>query len=231
MDISMILNGEEWMPASMFNSILIVLILSVFFIICSRAVKGADPKKPSKGLVFFLELVVTNIEGMCKSMINDQKGRFGPFIGMLIFYLVIANLLGLIGLVTPTSNYNVTLSLALFSLLYLNFSGIQIKGVLRHLKDTFLGDFPVLLPLNIIGELSKILSLSFRLFGNILSGSVITFVVIYLLGWFTIPLMPVLNLYFDVFAGLLQTMIFCFLLMIWLGDVIVDDEEKKENKI
>ena len=224
MDISIVLNGEEFIPASIFNSILIVLILSLFFIIYSKVVKKADPRKPSKGLVLFLELIVTNVEAICKGMSNDQKGQFGPFIGMLILYLVIANLLGLFGLVTPTSNYNVTLSLALFSLFYLNFSGIRMKGVWGHLKDTFLGDFPVLLPLNVIGELSKILSLSFRLFGNILSGSVITFVIIHLLGWFTIPLMPVLNLYFDIFAGLLQTMIFCFLLMIWLGDVIPTDK-------
>ena len=224
MDISIILNGEELIPASVFNSVLIVLGLSLFFMICGAKVKKADPEKPSKGLVFFMELVVTSVEGICKGMINDQTGRFGSFIGMLIFYLVTANLLGLLGLVTPTSNYNVTLSLALFSLSYLNFSGIQIKGIFGHLKDTFLGDFPILLPLNVIGEASKILSLSFRLFGNILSGGVITFVIIYLLGWFATPLMPALNLYFDIFAGLLQTMIFCFLLMIWLGDVIVIDE-------
>jgi len=223
MDISIVLNGEVLIPASVFNSVLIVLGLSIFFMVCGAKIKKADPKEPSKGLVLLLELIVTNVEGICKEIINDQTGRFGPFIGMLIIYLVIANLVGLIGFATPTSNYNVTLSLALFSLIYLNFAGIQIKGVWRHLKDTFLGDFPALLPLNVIGEASKILSLSFRLFGNILSGSVITFVIVHLVGWFTIPLMPALNLYFDIFAGLLQTMIFCFLLMIWLGDVIVTD--------
>ena len=224
MDISIVLNGEVLVSAAVLNSVVIVLVLSLFLMLCSRAVKKADPAQPSKGLVFFLEWVVTSVEQICKGIINDQTGRFGPFIGMLIVYLMIANLLGLFGLVAPTSNYNVTLSLALFALFYLNFSGIANKGVGGHLKDTFLGSFPVLLPLNIIGELSKILSLSFRLFGNILSGSIITFVIIHLLGWLAIPLMPVLNLYFDIFAGLLQTMIFCFLLMIWLGDVIVTDE-------
>lgn len=218
MDISIILNGEVLIPAAVLNSVGIVLVLSLFFMICSRAVKKADPSLPSKGLVFFLELIVTNVEAICKAMINDQKGRFGPFIGMLIIYLVVANLMGLLGLTTPTSNYNVTLSLAIFALGYLNFSGIRIKGLGTHLKDMFLGDFPVLVLLNVIGEVSKILSLSFRLFGNILSGSVITFVVIHLTGWVAILLMPALNLYFDIFAGLLQTMIFCFLLMIWLGD-------------
>jgi len=224
MDVSIVFNGEIVVSPSVLNSVLVVLGLSLFFMLASRKVRKADPSEPSQGVVLFLELMVIGVEGLCLELTGDRKGRFGCFIGMLICYLVVANLLGLIGLTTPTSNYTVTLSLALVSLFYLNFSGARAKGLRTHMKDTFLGDFPVLLPLNVIGEFSKILSLSFRLFGNVLSGAVITAVLIYLLGWSTVVLMPVLNLYFDVFSGLLQTMIFSFLLMIWMGDTVPIDE-------
>lgn len=224
MDVSILLDGEALLSAGLLNSVVIILLLSFLFVMAGRAFKKADPSQPSKGIVLVFEVIISAIESVCKEITADQTGRFGPFIGMLVFYLITANLLGLIGLTTPTSNYTITLSLALFSLVYLNLSGAKAKGIGTHLKDTFLGDFPVLLPLNVIGELSKILSLSFRLFGNILSGGIIAAVLIQLLGWAVLPLMPVLNLYFDVFSGLLQTMIFCFLLMIWLGDTIPADE-------
>jgi F-type H+-transporting ATPase subunit a len=224
MDISIVLNGETLVSAGVVNSMIIVMVLSVFFVLCSMTIKKANPAEPSTGIVLVLEFFVTSVENVCRTIMNDQKGRFAPFIGMLIIYLVIANLLGLLGLVAPTSNYTVTLSLAMFAISYLTIAGIQTKGLLAYLKDTFLGVAPFLLPLNIIGELSKILSLSLRLFGNILGGSMVTFVLIRLFGWFITPIMPALNFYFDIFAGLLQTMIFCFLLMIWLGDVAAIEE-------
>jgi len=225
MDVSILLDGEVLVSAGVLNSVVIVLLLSLFFVICGRAAKKADPREPSKGVVLFLDIFISSVESLCAALTGDKKGRHAPLLGMLLLYLAISNLLGLLSLTAPTSNYNVTLSLALFSLFYLNFSGAKAKGFFTHLKDMFLGDFPVLLPLNLIGELSKILSLSFRLFGNVLSGGVITFVIAHLLGWFTIVIMPVLNLYFDMFSGLLQTMIFCFLLMIWMGETIPEEDQ------
>lgn len=220
MDIFVSSGTETLVSAGVLNSVFIVIVLSLVFVTFGRKVKRADPTKPSKGVVFLLELLVTSVEGVCVAIMNDKKARFGPFIGMLILYLVVANLFGLFGLVAPTSNFNVTLGLALFSMGYLFVSGVRTKGAARYLKETFVGDFPILLPLNVIGELSKIVSLSLRLFGNVLSGSMISFVLIQLAGWWLLPIVPFLNFYFDVFAGLIQTIIFSFLLMIWLGDAV-----------
>jgi len=219
-DIFIALNGETLISAGVLNSVVIVAILSIFFVICSRKIKKADPTKPSRGVVFLIEFLVTSIESLCQSIMGSKNGIFGPFIGMLIIYLVVANLFGLFGLTAPTSNYNVTLGLAIFSLTYLVIAAIKAKGFKGYIKDTFVGDFPVLLPLNIIGELSKIVSLSLRLFVNILSGSMISFVLIQLArGWLVVA-MPFLNFYFDIFAGLIQTIIFSFLIMIWLEDAV-----------
>ena len=223
MDIFIAINGETVVAAGVLNSVVIVIALCLFFLIAGWFVKRADPTKPSKGIVFLLELLVVTFEGICQSIMGVKNGRFGPFIGMLIIYLITANLLGLFGLTAPTSNYNVTLGLAIFALTYLVGAGIASKGLGRYLKDTFVGDFPLLLPLNIIGEFSKVVSLSLRLFVNILSGSMISFVLIQLAGGWLIVAMPFLNFYFDIFAGLIQTVIFCFLIMIWLEDSVAKE--------
>ncbi|MCL1991038.1 MAG: F0F1 ATP synthase subunit A [Defluviitaleaceae bacterium] len=224
MDIVVFLNEEVFISAGVFNSLLIVALLCLFFAICGKKMKQADPTKPSTGLLLLIELLVTSIHEMCHSIMGDKKGRLGPFMGTLIIYLLSANLLGLVGLTTPTSNFNVTFALAVFALCYLIILNIRINGLLTYMKDTFVGDFPILLPLNIIGELAKFLSLSLRLFGNIVSGGMILGVLMHLTGWLILPVLPALNFYFDIFSGLLQTLIFCFLLMIWAGDLVATDE-------
>ena len=198
------------------NSLLVVVCLCIFFIVCGAKISKADPSKPSKGLVFFMEFAVSGIEKMANNMIGDKTGKYAPYIGFLIFYLPSVNLLGLTGLKTPTSNYNVTLSLAIITLTYIAFSGIRAKGILKYLRDTIFGEVPALFILNVIGETAKILSLSFRLFGNILSGVVLITVTVYMLGWLSLLIMPGLSFVFNIFAGVMQTLIFCVLTMIWL---------------
>ncbi len=200
---------------TVFNSVVLVLVLCVFFIICGNTVKKADPSKPSKGIVLFLEILVTTIEGLVEQTMGAKHLSFSPFIGTLAAYLICANLLGLLGLSAPTSDYNVTLALAVITIVVMVGSGIKAKGIGGYLYDTYLGDFPFLLPLNITGELAKPISLSFRLFGNILSGGIIMSLVYQALGWFSPFIAPLLHGYFDVFAGAIQTLIFIMLTMIW----------------
>lgn len=223
MDIFITQNGETIVAPGVFNSVVMIFLIIIFFIIAGQLIKRADPTKPSKGIVFLMEFLVVSFEGICTSIMGKKNGKFGPFIGVLIVYLTFANILGLFGLTAPTSNYNVTLALAIFALTYLVGAGIKSKGLGRYLKDTFVGDFPMLLPLNIIGEFSKVISLSLRLFVNILSGSMISFVLIQLAGGWLVIVMPFLNFYFDIFAGLIQTIIFSFLIMIWLEDSVAKE--------
>lgn len=215
MDISLYYNGEVLLRSSLVNSVLVVLILSIIFIIGGLKVKKADPSKPPKGIVFFMELFVTLVEGFVSAVMGEKHVGFSPYIGMLASYLAVANLTGLIGLTPPTTDYNVTLALALLTITVIAVSGIRAKGIGKYLKDVYLGAVPFLLPLNIISEISRPISLSFRLFGNILSGAIIIALVSGFAGWFSLPFLPFLNVYFDIFAGLIQTMIFCMLTMIW----------------
>ena len=215
MDIFLSWNGREVLSPAIFNSVLIVIVLSIFFIICGFKVKKADPSKPSKGLVHFLELFVNGVEGFVTQVMGEKHVGFAPYIGMLAIYLAAANLSGLIGLVPPTSNYSITLAMALMTIVLMVGAGIKTKGVGSYLWDTYFGDIPVLFPLHLMGEIAKPISLSFRLFGNILSGTIILALVTTFFSYFSILIFPALNIYFDMFAGLIQTMIFCMLTMIW----------------
>ncbi|MGL4336381.1 MAG: F0F1 ATP synthase subunit A [Turicibacter sp.] len=197
------------------NSVLIVFALCVFIIWSSSKIKKADPSKPSSGIVLIFELVVSTVESLVTQTMGAKHLSFAPYIGTLAIYLVFANLSGLIGLTPPTSDYNVTLALALMTIVLMIGSGIRSKGVGRYLYDTYLGDFPFLLPLNITGELAKPISLSARLFGNILSGGIIMSLVYQALGIFSPLVAPFLHGYFDIFAGAIQTLIFIMLTMIW----------------
>ena len=197
------------------NSVLIVAVLCVLFIVFGNKVKKADPSKPSSGAVLFLEILVTGIEDLVGQTMGLKNLNFAPYIGTLAVYLVCANTIGLVGLSSPTSDYNVTLALALMTIVLMVGAGIKTRGVGGYLYEAFLGDFPFLLPLNITGELAKPISLSFRLFGNILSGGIIMSLIYQALGWFAPLITPFAHAYFDLFAGVIQTLIFIMLTMIW----------------
>ena len=215
MDITITI-GEWVLLPTIVNSLIVVGVLMLFFVVCGVAVKMADPTKSSSGLVLFMEIVYTSLLDFAKGSMGDGASKYFSFLLTMVSYLLVANLLGLTGLMPPTSDYSVTLALTIITLVYIMIAGVKSKGVLRYLKDTYLGDMPFLLPLNVIGEFSKIISLSFRLFGNIMSGALILSIVTSLLGWISAPFLPILNAYFDIFAGGMQTMIFAMLTMMWL---------------
>jgi F-type H+-transporting ATPase subunit a len=146
---------------------------------------------------------------------GPTREKILPYIFTLALYLPVANLLGLIGLAPPTSDYNVTLTLALITFVMTQYYGLRTNGLGGYVKGYF-EPLPFLVPLNIVGELSNPISLSFRLFGNILSGGIIMGLVYSALNWLA-PIAAPLHLYFDVFAGLIQTFIFIMLTMVFVG--------------
>jgi len=206
------------------NVIIVTLFLALFLIIVSIKIKQADPSKPSKGLVLVMELIFTGVSNYAKEQIGEVAPRHLPFILTIGLYLVSANLLGLIGLRAPTTDYMITLALTIITLMYIMFSGLFAKGIGGYLKDVYVGaaaSAPIVIKqfiifINMMGELFKTVSLSFRLFGNIMSGAMLLSLVSLLPIYVSLPLFPALNAYFDIFAGLMQTVIFCTLMMMWL---------------
>lgn len=235
MDLQLTL-GDVTLATTLINSLLVVSGLVLFLLGCNVVIKRSDPTKTSTGLMAVLELFYTTLSDFSKKSIGEQGEKFVTFVVTAAFYLAVANLIGLLGLTPPTTDVNVTVALTVITLIYIAFSGMFTKGIWTYLKDTYLGDirgFMLILfvPISIIGELSKIISLSFRLFGNIVSGALLLSLLTGLFAWlFTIwvpfggalggalsvSLLPILNAYFDVFAGLMQTFIFCTLTTMWI---------------
>ena len=153
---------------------------------------------------------------------------FAPYIATLAIFLAFANLLGLVGLKPPTSDYNVTLTLALITVFLIHFNNIRFNGAKNYVKGYF-EPMPVLFIINLLGELATPISMSFRLLGNILTGVILMTLVYSVFNGFLVILAPfvtpVLHAYFDVFSGLLQTFIFVMLTMVFISNGIGDREE------
>ena len=171
-----------------------------------------------------LEVFVDAIYNLTGSTMGEDKISFAPYIGTIILYLAFANLSGLVAVRPPTADLNTTLSLALMTFFLIHFNGLRRKGLKGYLKG-FLEPFPMLLPINILGELATPISLSFRLFGNLVGGMIIMSLIYSALAAFSgggIPFLQlgipvVLHAYFDLFSGLLQTFIFAMLSMIFIS--------------
>lgn len=198
---------------TVFYSWVLVLLLSLIAIYIGQKAKKTDPEATPKGIVNLTEMAIEAVMKLVSSTMGERNVKFTPYILMLALYLVPANMIGLLGITPPTSDFNVTLALGVLTFILIQSTAIRSKGVGNYLKG-FLEPSPVLLPMNIIGELATPISLSFRLFGNILSGVIIMSLLYSALGIFSPVIAPILHAYFDVFSGLLQTFIFAMLTMV-----------------
>lgn len=217
--------GQEiFIHNTILHSYLILVGIVIFAFIANKKIVETDPMAKPKGLVNILEIGYTAL----RKLLYDTMGtgptreRLLPYIFSLAIFIAAANLLGLLGLSPPTSDYNVTLALALITFFMTQYYGIKTNGIGGYIKGYF-EPMPFLVPLNIVGELSNPISLSFRLFGNILSGGIIMGLVYGALSWLA-PLAAPLHLYFDIFAGLIQTFIFIMLTMVFVGGNMPDEE-------
>ena len=162
------------------------------------------------------EILVDTIYNLTETTMGKRFKNFAPYIGTLILFIGVANISGLLGLRPPTADLNTTMALALMTFILIHFMGFKSKGIGGYLKG-FMEPMPFLLPLNIMGELATPISLSFRLFGNIVGGLIIMTLVYDALGNFAVLVPAVLHAYFDLFAGLLQSFIFAMLTMVFVS--------------
>lgn len=162
------------------------------------------------------EILVDGIYNLTETTMGKKFKNFAPYVGTLLLFVGIANISGLLGLRPPTADLNTTLGLALMTFIIIHFTGVKSKGLGGYLKG-FLDPMPFLLPLNIMGELATPISLSFRLFGNIVGGLIIMTLVYNALGSLAVLVPAVLHAYFDLFAGLLQSFIFAMLTMVFVS--------------
>jgi len=202
----------------------IMAVLTIFSILVTR-----NLKKVPGPLQSIVETIVEAVNNLTAQTMGEDKMGFAPYMGTLLIFLAIANLIGLLGMRPPTADVNTTMALAMMTFVLIHISGARSKGVGGYLKS-FAEPLAPLLPLNIIGELANPISLGFRLFGNIVGGLVIMSLLYgglaslstSLLGSSAPPILSagvpaVLHVYFDMFAGVLQSFIFTMLTMVYIA--------------
>lgn len=214
-----------WITTTHVSLLIVMILLTVFALFANRAIKKANPEDVPSPFLNVIELLVELIDGLTKSNMGKRGVRFSNYIGTLFAVVLVCNISGLFGLRPPTADYGVTLPLALITFVLIHYNGFKYEKA-GHVTKLFQ---PVLLtPINIIGEVATPLSMSLRLFGNILSGTVmmglIYGLVPKLIQAFIWPALGVLHVYFDVFSGAIQAYVFCMLTMVFIAQNFPEDE-------
>lgn len=162
------------------------------------------------------ELIVTLLYDLTEDALGKELAKkYAPLICALFLFLLLSNWLGIIPhLDEPTKDLNTTLGLGLMGFCIAHYAGIKSKGFKAYMKEYFQPIF-FMMPLNVIGELAKIVSISFRLFGNIMGGSIIILVVSHLV--YSVVLPPFLYAFFGLFVGTIQAFVFTMLTVVYIS--------------
>lgn len=217
MELLITLGGKELLIRdSIFNTWVVVIALILFALSVKKKIEKAKLDEAPSGFLNVVETYVEMVQSLVTSTMGAEKIKYAPFILTIFTFLVVANLFGLLGFTPPTSDYSVTLALALVTFILVQTLSIRSNGFFGYLKG-FFEPYVLLSPLNIIGELANPISLSFRLFGNIMSGGLIMTLIYGALGMLAPIIAPPLHIYFDIFSGVLQAFIFTMLTMVFVG--------------
>ena len=162
------------------------------------------------------ELFVEQLYALTEDTLGKELAKtYSPLICALFMFLLLSNWLGIIPhLEEPTKDLNTPLSLGLMGFVIAHYAGIKAKGFKKYIGEYFEPIF-FMMPLNVIGELAKVVSISFRLFGNVMGGSIIILVVSYLT--YSIILPPFLNVFFGFFVGTIQAFVFTMLTVVYIS--------------
>jgi len=199
-----------------------LLYLDIFIILLALYVNRKLGFIPSLVQVVF-EFLYGFLEDLINVTLGEKKAKnFIPFFVTLFIFIFFSNwaaLLPIPGINEPTRNLNVPLGLGLMSLTVVHFNSMRKKGIIDYIKG-YCEPIIFMMPLNVIGEVSKIISISFRLFGNIFGGAIITIVVSALTYYVIVPVG--LNMFFTMFAGTIQAFVFTMLSLTYLALEITD---------
>lgn len=206
-----------WITTTHVCVLIVFLLLGTFALIANRTMKHASDVPT--GFQNVVELIVEMLDNMVKSSMGSSAAKFANYIGTIFIFILVSNISGLFGLRPPTADYGVTLALGLitFTLIHFNkFKYQKVSGVIKGLCDPW----PIWAPINMIGDIAVPISLSLRLFANVLSGTVMMALIYGLLKWIAVFWPAALHVYFDLFSGAIQTYVFCMLTMTYVSDAI-----------
>jgi F-type H+-transporting ATPase subunit a len=205
--------GQTFWITTTHVSILIVMLVILVFAVAARIAISHASEYPT-GFQNVVELLVEMLDKMVESSMGGYAKKFRNYIGSIFIFIFLSNISGLFGLRPPTADYGVTLPLGLITFAMIQYNNIKYNKF-GAFTDLF-KPLPLLFPINLIGEIATPFSLSLRLFGNVLSGTVMMSLIYSLLSRFAIGWPGILHIYFDVFSGAIQTYVFCMLTMVFV---------------
>lgn len=170
------------------------------------------------------EMLITFMRSQIREITGQDPDRYLPFVGSLFLFISLSNFLEIVpGFRPPTGSLNTTAALALVVFFAVPVFGISEQGFVGYLKG-YLKPTPLMLPFNIIGELSRTLALAVRLFGNIMSGSLVVAVLLAIVPLFAPIVMEALGL----LIGQVQAYIFAVLATVYIGAATRDDHDTQK---
>ena len=227
---------QEWpITAAQVNSWAVILSILGLCLYLTHGIKVIPDSKRQLAA----EWIVDTVNKLVKSNMGEKFIGFAPFVTGILALSALSSLSSLLGLFAPTSDLNVVLGWAI--LVFILITHYKLKGGLWNYIKGFFSPIPVFAPLNIIGEVATPISMSFRHYGNVMSGMVISTLIAYalrslsnaLLGWLPgmlgkipflqVGLPAVLSLYFDIFSGCMQAFIFAMLTMMFVATAVPEE--------
>src|SRR6476620_10194207 len=219
--------GFHFTPGQVIPPFLVMCLLIVTFItvVCAVMRSRLSVEHPSRFQIVLEDLVLA-FRGLLDEWIGPKGHNYLPLIATLGIFILLANYAGLVpGLMSPTSSINVTLGCALTTWVYYHFQGIKEQGLVKYVlhfgapPGSPLWLFPIMFPIELISHMSRVLSLSLRLFGNIFGEELL----IMILGSIVPFIVPLPIMLLGLITGGLQAFIFVLLSIIYLqGAVAVD---------
>lgn len=223
------------------DTIISTLVAGAIVLILGFWARSALTKKNPSHVPTKIQLLWETIVGEVNKQVEDNLGRVHPFVVplavALFFFILIANWLELLPteinhdvhlLPAPTADTNLTYAMALMAMVGVWIYGIREKGVKGYFKH-FVEPFPVLLPLNILEELTKPITLALRLFGNIFAGGIML-ALIGLIPFYASWLPNLVWKLFDMFIGGIQAFIFALLTVLYFGMAGAGHGEHEEHE-
>jgi F-type H+-transporting ATPase subunit a len=160
-----------------------------------------------------LETIVEEMRRQIREVSQQEPGAYLPFIGTLFLFIAMANLLAIVpGYMPPTGSLSTTAALALCVLVTVPLYGVRERGLLGYLRN-YVRPTPLMLPFNVIGELSRTIALAIRLYGNVMSGTVIVGILISIAPF----LFPIVMKLLGLLTGMIQAYIFAVLAMVYIA--------------
>lgn len=196
---------------------LIVAVVIILLALFARHSIMKEEYEVPNGVQNVIEMLIEFFEGVVKGSMGCHAKPFVNYISTIMIFIFISNTSGLFGLRPPTADYGTTLALALLTFVLIQYSALKTSKLQAF--TNLAKPIPLLLPINIIGEFAVPLSMSLRLFGNVVAGTVMMALWYGLLPIFAKLGIPTfLHAYFDLFSGAIQTYVFAMLTMVYITD-------------